>query len=281
MQVLQTCRRLRIGAVAVGAASGAAAAALHGSSLSSSAPARASPRPAYSASPPRLRTLGEKQPAVTVERVVVLTRHGDRTPAAWATGEQIGTKIVADEEAQFWSLNNRAIIPSSDQITAWSLYAPWEESNAPSVTGTLTLLGAATQHANGLWLRERYIDQLKLLPARLNSADVTARSTPFPRCVQSCQKLLLGLYPPTSRPPPGSPGCSTPIITNKRGVEPMCEYFLRGPAPVSRKWQTAWSQLRAGARLQLRCCSYAVPLLPCLRKLQMVPGLRQPRAVHA
>jgi hypothetical protein len=37
---------------------------------------------AAAASRARLRSLGERAPAVTVERVVVLTRHGDRTPAA-------------------------------------------------------------------------------------------------------------------------------------------------------------------------------------------------------
>lgn len=222
MRMQMLLRRLRIGAAA--AAGAGATAALHGNLSSAAAPAVAvSPSgPAKSASPPRLRALGETDPAVTVERVVVLTRHGDRTPAAWATGEQIGTKKVTDEEARFWSLDNGAIVPSSKEVADWCSLCPWEEANAPSVTGTLTWLGSATQHANGVWLRERYVNQFKLLPADLDCTAIKARSTPFPRCVQSCQKLLLGLYPPSSRPT-SAPGSVTPIATNTRGVEPMCK----------------------------------------------------------
>jgi hypothetical protein len=250
MLLMLSRSRLRAGvstAVAMGAASGAVAAALHTTGKPAAAAA-----PACSAQPPRLRSIGEKQPAVTVERVVVLTRHGDRTPAAWATGEQIGTKTVAEAEAQFWSLDNRSIVPSPEQLAEWGLYSPWEESNAPSVTGTLTWLGAASQHANGVWLRDRYVTQHKLLPEDLHAPDVAARSTPFPRCVQSCQKLLLGLYPPSSRPPPSTAASLTPISTNTRGVEPMCESTATAAAAA----------VAAAAAIAACRCSFWSPLYP-------------------
>ena len=133
-------------------------------------------------------------------------------------------KKLQEPEQEFWQLTNDTLIPSAAVRAAWASYCPWEESNAPSVTGTLTWLGAAAQHANGVWLRERYVldgAPTSLLPADLHAADIAARSTPFPRCVESCQKLLLGLYPPEHRPPAGSAASLTPIATHTRGEEPM------------------------------------------------------------
>ena len=158
---------------------------------------------------------------IRVERVVVLTRHGDRTPAK-SGGELIGNQRASASEQEFWRLSNESLIPSAAVRAAWAVYCPWVESNAPSVTGTLTWLGAATQHSNGVWLRERYaLTEGALLPVDLHAADIAARSTPFPRCVESCQKLLLGLYPPEHRPAAGNPGALTPIATRMRGEEPM------------------------------------------------------------
>ena len=87
--------------------------------------------------------------------------------------------------------------------------------------GTLTWLGAATHQANGLWLRDRYVAEHGLLPSTLAAGDVVARSTPFPRCVQSCQNLLLGLYPPEHRGGPGDDNHTTPVGSTSRQHEPM------------------------------------------------------------
>ena len=220
------------GAPAAAAAAGAAATGAAAALLSTAGIAEAAP--ACSASSARLRAIGEPD-AIRVERVVVLTRHGDRTPAKWAGGELIGNQRASAAEQEFWQLTNDTLIPSAAVRAAWASYCPWEESNAPSVTGTLTWLGAAAQHANGVWLRERYVldgaptsllpaldgAPTSLLPADLHAADIAARSTPFPRCVESCQKLLLGLYPPEHRPPAGSAESLTPIATHTRGEEPM------------------------------------------------------------
>ena len=111
-------------------------------------------------------------PPLTVLRAIVLTRHGDRTPAGWADSRSkpnpaFGNQSITEAEARFWKLNNASLIPSADAKDDWGKYCPVDESNFPSVTGTLTWLGAATQHANGVWLRERYIHQYPLLPETL------------------------------------------------------------------------------------------------------------------
>jgi hypothetical protein len=169
---------------------------------------------------------GEGLDGVQVEKVVVITRHGDRTPAFWSNRRNsIGNQRVSEREAAFWSQSNEVLVPTPAVTSQWSRYCPWQESNAPSVTGTLTWLGAATQQANGVWLRARYVDALGFLPAQLRPEDVEARSTPFPRCVQSCQQLLLGLYPVNARAAPkngsGSSSHLTPVLTFSRGWEPM------------------------------------------------------------
>lgn len=159
-------------------------------------------------------------PKVKVHKVAVLTRHGDRTPAFWSNPKNsIGRLSVGEAEARFWSEANSTIIPSEDAIAEWARHSPWTASNAPSVTGTLTWYGAATHLANGIWLRERYVNALGLLPETLLPREVVSRSTPFPRCVQSCQNLLLGLYPADCRAA-GDEGL-TPITTYSRGYEPM------------------------------------------------------------
>ena len=161
-------------------------------------------------------------PKVKLERVVVLTRHGDRTPAFWADRKnRIGRLQVSAAESAFWSLDNGTIIPTSEAQQHWSRYSPWQEHNAPSVTGTLTWLGAAAHLANGVWLRQRYVSDLGYLPPTLSPGDVVTRSTPFPRCVQSAQNLLIGLYPPADRPSSPMEASLTPIETNTRGYEPM------------------------------------------------------------
>ena len=118
---------------------------------------------------------------------------------------------------KFWDLNNASLVPSAEAVADWKKYCPANEANFPAVTastqaitittrftgtslrdclcfqGTLTWLGAATQHANGIWLRERYVHQHQLLPETLTEGSVRARSTPFPRCVHSLKSDHLHL----------------------------------------------------------------------------------------
>jgi hypothetical protein len=169
----------------------------------------------YAKDSPKARTL-------EVQRALVVCRHGDRTPAFWANNK-IGFQTITPEEKEFWSDSNSTIIPTSEQVETWRRACPYNEKDVASVTGTLTLLGAAAHIANGIWVRRRYVHEFGLLPENLKAGDVLARSTPFPRCIQSAQNLLLGLYPMNHRTGTESPWkvIQTPIHTNNRGLEPM------------------------------------------------------------
>lgn len=70
----------------------------------------------------------------------------------------------------------------------------------PRPLGALTMTGALQARAAGAALRHRYVGQLQLLPSTLTddnaNATLYARSTGFPRTVQTAQNVLFGLYPP-------------------------------------------------------------------------------------
>ena len=73
-------------------------------------------------------------------------------------------------------------------------------NNISSQPGELTTTGRTTTRALGTRLRHLYINQLHFLPDTLTSAhDVTLRSTPIQRALESVQQTYTGLYPPTKR----------------------------------------------------------------------------------
>ena len=130
----------------------------------------------------------------------------------------IGTQACDDDELAFWE--SPLLRPGEEDKREWSRLCPWNESQvATGVIGTLSHLGAASHRANGIFLRRRYVHQFPLLSHTLAPEQVSARSTPFPRCVESAQNLLLGLYPEKHRDS-GSAGQS-PITVEERAREPM------------------------------------------------------------
>ena len=119
-------------------------------------------------------------PARAEERLVLsvtLIRHGDRTPFKGIPGS-----------AQTWKLG----------------------------LGELTPLGMNQEYLLGKSLRERYVDQFRLLPANYVPNVVYARSTTLNRTIMSAQSLLCGLYPPGTGPmladgKPALPGAFQPV----------------------------------------------------------------------
>ncbi len=61
--------------------------------------------------------------------------------------------------------------------------------------GQLTIEGMKQEYALGKKLRERYVDELKLLPVDYQSEKLYVRSTDYDRTLMSAQSLLMGLYP--------------------------------------------------------------------------------------
>lgn len=154
---------------------------------------------------------GEDQPrSLRLEQVVVICRHGDRTPI-----KSIGREREAESQRNLW----RALLPSKTECEAWDQTLPVFDKNdskdpIPCNTrhnppyGQLTLLGVVEARRLGYTLRQRYIESNQLLPEslrnprdeddsppRLNSHDFYFRSTNYQRTRQTLQNLLIGLYP--------------------------------------------------------------------------------------
>ncbi|XP_044761077.1 lysosomal acid phosphatase-like [Coccinella septempunctata] len=91
--------------------------------------------------------------------VVVIARHGDRTPTKFAP-----------------------LDPYSD-------HKYW-----PAGRGELTNVGIQQHYNLGRWLRERYAD---FIPSKYNKKDIYVRSASADRCLMSAASNLAGLYPPT------------------------------------------------------------------------------------
>lgn len=69
-----------------------------------------------------------------------------------------------------------------------------------SLPGELTDIGRATTLALGERLRHLYVDQLKFMPATLETTDdIYLRATPITRALESVQQTFYGMYPPNAR----------------------------------------------------------------------------------
>ena len=152
------------------------------------------------------RVLSEQGTEMELVQVLVVHRHGDRTPIATHAGV---FKQTSDLEA-IW----RSRVPPRQEIEAWGrtnvdatdthlAQTASEKYSFPN--GHLTALGASQLRRVGAELRERYVGDFGFLPSALPSATagveslVYVRSTRIPRTVQSVQNLLLGLWPPDHR----------------------------------------------------------------------------------
>eukprot|EP01087_Luapelamoeba_hula_P019713 TRINITY_DN6574_c1_g2_i1.p1 TRINITY_DN6574_c1_g2~~TRINITY_DN6574_c1_g2_i1.p1 ORF type:complete len:494 (+),score=95.66 TRINITY_DN6574_c1_g2_i1:110-1591(+) len=102
-----------------------------------------------------------------LKAVLVLTRHGDRTPVR-----------LFPKTASEW----------------------------PEGLGQLTPLGMKQHFELGQKFRRRYIDKLHLFGPSYNAHEVYARSTSKERTLMSAQAFMHGLFPPGSGPDGGLPG---------------------------------------------------------------------------
>jgi hypothetical protein len=61
--------------------------------------------------------------------------------------------------------------------------------------GQLTPSGERQLYLLGRGLRQRYVEELRFLPANYNESLIRVRSTDYPRTIESAESLTLGLYP--------------------------------------------------------------------------------------
>lgn len=171
---------------------GGGAAAHHGAALGSEAHVHVAGGPW--APPPA---------ALKLRQLILVQRHGDRTPIT----RNVGEAIVHDDAVEaLWT----GLTPSEAEVAAWAeTHVPVEATPGAEIAhldagnepyGQLTALGAAQMRALGAQLRTRLVDEAAFLPPVL-SADVAAddihvRCTSIRRTQQSAANLLMGLYPP-------------------------------------------------------------------------------------
>jgi len=145
--------------------------------------------------------------AYMLKKVVVVHRHGDRTPVC----ARIGDKYFHTNYLSFWQER----IPSAETSEKLNQFNPWvnpdrikkwggrnkeESKKKDTLHGVLTQRGVEQMEAVGAALRNRYVDEYKFLPAVLDPADILgARCTPIYRCHMSLASLLTGLYPNENR----------------------------------------------------------------------------------
>ncbi|KAL1523450.1 hypothetical protein AB1Y20_018390 [Prymnesium parvum] len=120
-------------------------------------------------------------PALTLKQVIVVMRHGDRTPIAHRAG-----RLQCDPA--FWTTR----LPESREVADWDVAHPVAGPATPidrdAPFGMLTTRGASQARAYGAELRARYGRHAPHL-----LTNVSARATNIRRTQQTAQNVLLGL----------------------------------------------------------------------------------------
>ena len=142
---------------------------------------------------------------IQVKRAVVVFRHGDRTPISPPAGHVVPLSATK-QEAEYWLSK----LPTRETCLHWlnlhPISAPTQERIDVGARpwGQLTQIGAYQARSLGEFLRERLINQHKLLPTTLKTSDIRAHSTSIYRSQQTLQNVLLGLYAKGDRIPPSN-----------------------------------------------------------------------------
>jgi len=146
----------------------------------------------------------------TLLQVIVISRHGDRSPTNAIPNETKDTRISwnCTLPAPMRSLTANSTLNSGAGI--YFLYANHGAGifgnedgwNGNCQTGQLTQLGGEICTRMGTGLREVYVDKFQLLPDTLTPKDTDLfhlRTTDYPRTRESLASLMEGLYPAEKR----------------------------------------------------------------------------------
>jgi hypothetical protein len=127
---------------------------------------------------------------------LAVIRHGDRLPLAtpcWR-GEATWTCNLNAQERQGVGPEPALRLYTKKYMKGHNIHP------GSCAQGQLTQRGYNQHVANGQLLRRHYIDKLRFLPFQLNSSLLWIRSDDVARVLASAEALLMGLYPPQSRP---------------------------------------------------------------------------------
>ena len=149
---------------------------------------------------PRPFSVGLEAPApgYKLERVIILIRHGLRTPldkftdAVWDCAQDRSLNLLVHEE--------RHLPVEANELYRIHPVIYDRDMGGSCLPGQLTRKGFAQHVSLGELLRERYVNS-GFLPEefRRNAGTIHTRSTDYPRTIASAQALLSGLYPPSKR----------------------------------------------------------------------------------
>ncbi|ORY06309.1 phosphoglycerate mutase-like protein [Basidiobolus meristosporus CBS 931.73] len=139
-----------------------------------------------------------------LQKVQVMMRHGDRTPATSVLpGDHTNYDICARPAEYTYSAGNRLEsgspnLRSNIEISDDNLFAGsfWRGN---CELGQLTNKGSAQTREVGVALRDIYINELGFLSKTLNPDDIYLRNTYVWRTRTSAENFLNGLYPPSHR----------------------------------------------------------------------------------
>ncbi|KAK9765303.1 hypothetical protein K7432_006473 [Basidiobolus ranarum] len=139
-----------------------------------------------------------------LQKVQVMMRHGDRTPATSVLpGDHTNYNICAQPaEYTFTAASHlkhaSAYLKSNIEISSDNLFAGsfWKGN---CELGQLTNKGSEQTRQVGAALRSIYVDELKFLSTTLNPDDLYLRNTYIWRTRESAENFLEGLYPPSYR----------------------------------------------------------------------------------
>ena len=153
---------------------------------------------------PRFVPVGD---GLVLRQVVVVSRHGDRSPMRALPHEHAEPGVVWDCSAAFPEGANVTDDPNITTTLAVARYAVPDDATAAAGSagwrgncppGYLTATGARQTHALGRALRAVYVTETGLLPAVLDPTLLRLRATEVPRARHSLLAVLAGLYPDTA-----------------------------------------------------------------------------------
>lgn len=137
----------------------------------------------------------EPLPNFTLRQIIVLTRHGARSPIASYNKTESDDWYCDDEDENAWAARFQAQggpIPRRQHMKMDSTSLKFKPSCPP---GGLTTEGMQQHYELGQFLRRVYVDNLKFLPETYDPRYIYVRSSEVDRCIRSAMSLLSGLYP--------------------------------------------------------------------------------------
>ncbi|XP_065063737.1 lysophosphatidic acid phosphatase type 6-like [Rhopilema esculentum] len=188
-------------------------------------------------------SLAGKPEDLHLKQVIILTRHGARTPFKFIPNYQPATWPVEDNEDLEHTLINHTVrsldFGSKPESAIDNAYRDKERLKGGSLVGQLTKIGQEQMYQLGKAYRKRYVEELGLLSPDYNHEQVYVRSTNIKRTIMSARCVLAGLYGDTHLKGP------IPIFTSVNEHEALYPnyYFCKNLKHWAKIAWTTWEDI--------------------------------------